>query len=180
MAKTFWGLSGAVCAMIAVAALMVTVIATPAHAQTGWEATTPDAESGAKKPPPPPPPPPLQIAGSWAGNLVDFEQGPGTINFVFTETKINKKKSRIKGTWSVTFPHTAPSGGFTDVGKVAGSVTGTTLAITMRRQRGDRATCNLLFKSTTASQEQISGIFAFAACGAPSSKRGPLSIAPAP
>ena len=161
MARKNSSFSAWLCGAILAVSAGVALIGSTTHAQSDWgDNQSPDSVA-AKKVPPPPPPPPLQIAGSWAGTIQDSQQGPGTISLTFTEKKSSKTKSTLKGSWSTSFPPTAPLGAFTDVGTQTGSVTATAVAITLTPKRGDKLNCKLAFNSIEATAENITGTYRF-------------------
>jgi plastocyanin len=148
---------------------IVALIGSPANAQSGWGRDTSSDLSEQKEPPAPP----LQIAGYWSGTIQDPEQGTGDLSVFFTQ-KSSKTKSPLKGTWTIHFT-TGPSGEFIDIGTIAGSVTASSVAITMRSVKGDRLMGALVFTSSEATEQSISGNFHFPA---DKNHKGPVSIQP--
>ena len=168
-----------VCGVILAATASVALMSSTAQGQTGCGDDDSQNSVAAKKVPPPPPLPPLQIAGSWAGNIQDSQQGSGTVSLSFTEKTSTKIKSTLKGSWSISFPPMASVGAFTDVGTHTGSVTATSLAMTLVPKRGDKLTCKLVFTSVEATQENITGTYRFAgACK--QGNTGTITIQPVP
>lgn len=148
-------------------------IATPAILATiGSQANARSSQSDATIETKEPLAPPLQIAGYWSGTLQDPEQGMGNLSVFFTQ-KSSTKKSPLKGNWTLSFPN-SPEGEFTDIGTITGAVTASSVAITMRSEKGDRLTGKLGFVSTEATEESISGNFGFGKAD----NRGPFSIQP--
>jgi plastocyanin len=169
---SFW--SAGVCAVVIAVAVSIALIGSTAKAQNGWGDDA--AQSGdAKKPPPPPP---LAIAGNWTGTIQDSKQGPGTVAITFTE-KASKVKGTLKGTWSISFPATAPLGAFTDIGTETGSATATAVALTLASKKGDKlAPCKLIFTSVSASQDAITGTYRVSGCK--TGNTGTITIATEP
>jgi plastocyanin len=172
MIKMAWGFSTWTGAVIVAIAATIGLRSPAASAQTGWDAPTSEA-AVAKKPPPPPP---IAIAGTWNGTIVDSKAGPGTVSFTFTE-KSSKTKGTLKGTWTVSYPQTGPDGAINDVGTITGSVVGSAVAITLVPRKGDSlGSCKLIFNSTQATAESITGTFHFSGCGG--SNTGTIALTP--
>jgi plastocyanin len=179
MAKKNSVFSAWACGVIVAACATVASMDSASRAQTGWGDDQSSSAVAAKKVPPPPPPPPLQVAGPWVGTIVDSHEGPGTVNLTFTETKASKIKSTLKGSWSISFPPTAPLGAFTDIGTQTGSVTATAVALTLASKKGDKlAPCKLIFTSVSATLEQITGTYRTSSCK--TGNTGTITLTPGP
>jgi plastocyanin len=105
-----------------------------------------------------PPAPPLNIAGSWSGTIDDSVQGSGSISLTFTQTS-SKTKGKLGGSWSVSFPSTAPAGAYNDVGDQTGSDTATTASMTLKPGADNKFPCSFVFKNIQATAEEISGAY---------------------
>ena len=157
------------CGISLAAIAIVALIGSPANAQSGWGRDTSSDASEQKGPLAPP----LQIAGYWSGTIQDPEQGTGSLSVFFTE-KSSKKKSPLNGTWTIQFT-SGPAGEFIDIGTITGSVTASSVAFTMRSVNGDRLMGALVFTSSEATEQSISGNFHFPA---DRNHSGPVSIKP--
>jgi plastocyanin len=174
--RTFPAFLAWLCGGILAVFIGIALIGSTTHAQSDWGTNGSDDVVGAKKVPPPPPPPPLQIAGPWAGSIVDSLEGPGNVAITFTEGKAAKGKATLKGTWTISFPN-APGGAFTDVGTLAGSVTATAVALTLSPTKGDVVgTCKSILNTIAATQEQICATYRFSACKG--TNTGTITLAP--
>jgi plastocyanin len=168
-----------VCGVIVAVCATVALVSSTLNAQSGWGNDQSADAVAAKKVPPPPPPPPLQIDGPWLGTIQDSLQGAGTVSITFTEGKPSKTKASLKGSWSITFPPTAPLGAFTDVGTQTGSVTATAVALTFAAKKPDKlAPCKLIFSSVSATLEQITGTYRVSGCK--TGNTGTITLAPGP
>ena len=152
MARKYWRLSAWAWALVLAAAWT----SAGGRAQAGWSGNPSGEVPAAKQTPPPPP---LQISGSWTGPIQDSEKGPGTIYMTFTETH-SKTKAALKGTWLTQFPDTAFRGALNDLGQLKGSVIGNVVSVTLLPRTGDALSpCNLVFTSSPATQQEITGTF---------------------
>lgn len=157
MAKTISGIAGSVCSIVAAVSLTTGLSGAIAYAQDVWNEDPALITEGAKKPPPPAPP--ISIVGSWVGTIQDNIKGPGTISLTLAE-KVAKAKATLTGTWTVSFPDTAPRGGVNDFGTVKGSVVGSTVTVALVPKKGDAiGSCKNMIKSTEATLEKISATF---------------------
>ena len=158
--------------VILAATASVALMSSTAHAQTGRGISASEAAAARK----PPPPPPIEIGGTWDGTIQDSKNGPGTVSLTFTE-KGSKTKGALKGTWTVSYPDTAPEGAINDVGTITGSVVGSAVAITLVPRKGDAlGNCKLIFNSTQATQDSIMGTYRFSVCG--ESNTGMIALVP--
>jgi plastocyanin len=161
------------CAAIAAVSIGIALISSTAKAQSEWGNDGPQSVANVKKTPPPPP---IEISGTWDGTIQDSKNGPGMLSLTFTENS-NAKKGTLKGTWVTSYPQTAPEGAINDVGTITGSVVGSAVAITLLPRKGDAlGNCRLIFNSTEASQESITGTYRFSVCG--ESNTGIITLAP--
>ena len=142
---------------VVVATFLATSSVSTALAQDGPnDYRSSGVEAGAKKPPPPPP---ISIAGSWVGTIQDNIKGPGTVSLTFTE-KVAKTKATLAGTWTVSFPDTAPMGAVNDFGTIKGSVVGNDINVALVPKNGDAiGKCKNLIRSTEATTQSISATF---------------------
>ena len=171
MAKTNWGLSGWVGAVVAVSAT-VGLMGSAAYAQNGWNDYRASSIEAAKKPPPPPP---VSVPGSWVGTIQDSNQGQGSLALVFTE-KASKTKGTLKGTWTINFPN-GKDGAINDVGTLTGTVVGSAATITLAPRKGDAlGNCHLVFTSLESTQLALAGGYQFTGCSGKNT--GTIALAP--
>lgn len=134
------------------------------RAQSGWSDASTSGLGGAK-PPKPTPTPPLQVAGAWSGEIIDSKLGSGAVSFTLDQKGGSKTKANLKGTWTIAFPPTSQLGAFIDLGTVKGSVTATTVGLTIGAKKGDKLfPCKLIFTSISASHESFNGTYHLSSC----------------